>query len=183
MKLIKLRGSYAIGENEFAKVDDEDYDFLMQFKWYTQTKKGDSTSYVYRSYWEDAKVKRETMHRDVMKAKKGQIVDHKDHNGVNNQKSNLRICTPSDNMRNRISAPNKSSKYLGVFAYIQNFILQDGSKSQYKRYKAVIRLNKDVQLRLGTFPFTEEGEIAAAKAYDVEAKKHHGEFANLNFKD
>ena len=54
------------------------------------------------------------MHRQILNAPKGMVVDHKDGNGLNNRKSNLRLCTPAQNVRNRRPALGSSSKYKGV---------------------------------------------------------------------
>jgi hypothetical protein len=89
-------------------------------------------------------------------------VDHIDHNGLNNQKSNLRICTLAENRRNRRARG--KSKYLGVY-YDNGYI------------RAVISVN-GIQKRLGYFKIEE----TAAMAYDKAATIYHKEFANLNFK-
>ena len=89
------------------------------------------------------------------------IVDHRDGNGLNNQRSNLRWVTKQENNCNR--AGFGSSGFLGV------------SKS---RGKWVAKIRRDgIRYHLGTFV----SEIEAAKAYDAKAIQLHGEFANLNF--
>lgn len=54
------------------------------------------------------------MHRQIMKAKKGEVIDHKNRNGLDNQKSNIRKCTYSENQKNKKPSKNSTSKYLGV---------------------------------------------------------------------
>jgi hypothetical protein len=94
------------------------------------------------------------------------LTDHKDFNGLNCQRNNLRNCTKSQNQMNKKSRG--ASNYLGVH-------YQYWKDSKY--ITASIRLKRDC-FYLGIFK-TEE---AAARAYDVKAKELFGEFANLNFK-
>lgn len=94
-------------------------------------------------------------------------VDHIDHNGLNNQKSNLRNCTHRQNAMNNSSRG--SSKYLGVSIV--------GRGRQKGMISAEIKMNYR-KIHIGVF----STEIEAAKAYDKKAKELFGEFANLNFK-
>jgi hypothetical protein len=89
MKEIILSSDYS------TIVDDEDYEFLKKFKWYLN--KGKITFYA------RAKIngKMVRMHRLILKANSTQIIDHKDRNGLNNQKDNLRFYTLSQNAMNR----------------------------------------------------------------------------------
>ncbi len=110
------------------------------------------------------------MHRQIMGVTNEKCdVDHKDRNGLNNQRSNLRICSRSNNSKNRTSRKNSSSKYLGV-----HFHKQKGKNSKW-----VAQIFVDgAPIYLGRFTI----EADAARCYDVAALKYHGEFANLNFK-
>jgi len=155
MKEIKLT------QGKIALIDDEDYGYLNQFKWCAD--KLGSTFYAKRRLYISIKEQYNIyMHRIIMNAPKGMEVDHIDHNGLNNQKYNLRICTKCQNNRNKL--PSGKSKYLGVSA-------------EDIKYKAEIMINHN-KIRIGRFT-TEE---AAARAYDKKAKEYFGEFANLNFK-
>lgn len=149
-------------------VDDEDYDFLMQWKWNPYKRKSDNTTYAARTLHENRKsVYVIRMHRVIMKIDDPNVViDHMDHNGLNNQKSNLRVCAQKFNSKNTSSRTNSSSKYLGV-----------GWDSKRGKWKAKMRSNGK-EIFIGRF----DSEIDAAKAYDEAAIKHHGEFANPNFK-
>jgi hypothetical protein len=89
--------------------------------------------------------------------------DHKDLDGTNNRRNNLRPCTQQQNGRNCGPKKNNKSGYKGVSFY--------GGK-----YHASISTG-DKQLRLGRFSNPQD----AARAYDKAAKEHFGEFAWLNF--
>ena len=103
------------------------------------------------------------MHRIILNAPNHLLTDHIDRNGLNNQKSNLRLCTYAENSRNR-KAYGKS-KYHGVF-YSRNSI------------RAAIYINNKLKYLGNSF----KTEKDAANAYDKAAKIYFGEFANLNFK-
>jgi hypothetical protein len=157
MKLIKLT------QGKFAMVDDEDYEYLNQFRWHAHKMRNTYYAEKNGKQINNVREKPDSMHYIIMNTPKELQVDHWDRNGLNNQKSNLRICTHSQNQSNRKSSGR--SKYLGV------------SFSEYGRVRATIRLYGKTK-HLGYFEFNEE---AAARAYDEAAKKYHGTFANLNF--
>lgn len=152
----------------FAKVDDDDYEFLMQWKWHFIICKN---KYIYavRLHGQNTKkAKAILMHRVILGLSKKNIVgDHIDGDTLNNQRYNLRKATASNNSANRKASKNGTSKYLGV--HWHNYHKKWASK--LRRYNKVIHL--------GYF----ENEIEAAKAYDIAAKKYHGDFARLNFKE
>lgn len=107
-----------------------------------------------------------TMHRLVMGAKKGDEVDHRDENGLNNRRNNLRFCTSSQNKCNRTKpAAAGTSRFRGV-----------SWDTQTGRWRAQIMMGKKHR-RIGRF----KSEDEAAKAYDTAARKIHGVFARLNF--
>jgi len=82
-------------QGRFAIVDPDDYDWLNQYKWYAA--KCRTTFYAYRSKTRTTV----NMHREIMCAPKGMICDHKNHNGLDNRKSNLRLCTNRQNQKAR----------------------------------------------------------------------------------
>ncbi len=143
-------------------VDDEDYDFLSQFKWYADTyRRG---QYAKRNIWnsETKKSKTQLMHRIIMAPNSTEQVDHIDGNGLNNQKSNLRLCSNSQNLRNRKEQKNNTTGYKGV-------------STHGKKYRATIFVNSK-QIYLGSFLTKEE----AALEYNKAAIKYFGEFAGIN---
>ncbi len=152
-------------QGQFAIVDDEDYEWLNQWKWYVQ--KCGTFSYVARSKRLKTEKKHMTilMHRLILSACKGEDVDHINHNTFDNRKVNIRICTRAQNMANANPWKNKSSKYKGVF----------WSKHD-KKWVTQITYNYKT-IHLGYY----KNEVDAAKAYDTKALELFGEFAKPNF--
>ncbi len=111
MKLIPLNiiQKKSKGNGLFAKVDDEDYDFLMQYNWFAHKSK--NTHYAETNGISNKTIK---MHRLIMNPPPDMLIDHINRDGLDNQKSNLRICNYSQNNLNRIF-PKSKSKYRGVY--------------------------------------------------------------------
>lgn len=159
MKEIKLT------QGKVALVDDEDFEYLNQFKWYANKSYTTETYYAERTAIISGKKINIRMHRVILGIKNGKIrVDHKDRNGLNNQKENIRTCNASENGGNRKASKNSTSKYLGV----------SWDKNRQKWRSTIMKNRK--QIPLGRF----DSEIDAAIAYNLEAVRVHGEFANLN---
>jgi len=112
MKQIPLYGQY--GHGKFALVDDEDYDELIKYRWFGIYAKVSSNIYVVKNTRINDKWTNRRIHQIIMQPKKGEIIDHIDGNTLNNQKSNLRICTHQQNSSNKRKYKNGSSKYKGV---------------------------------------------------------------------
>ncbi len=162
---------------KFAIVDPEDFDRLNCYRWYAS--RDNHTCYAKRYVSKAQRQKNNAsafMHREVMKYKLSAarstlsanlLVDHINHNGLDNRKANLRVVTPAENSRNkRLFAKPSASGYRGVW-YNPN----------KKRFRASITFNYK-KIHIGSF----KNPKAAAKAYDTAAKKYHGQFAVLNFK-
>lgn len=167
-------------QGHVALVDDDDYDYLMQWKWQLNNiyRKKEKSKYVYagRKTWIKKQPRNQSrkvvfMHRVIMDAPINMVVDHIDHNGLNNQKNNLRVCSPTQNKHNRL--PSGKSKYLGVHIFFHKT-----TSGTYRYIRSAIKISGKMK-HLGVFKTEEE----AAMAYDVVAKEQYGEFANLNFKD
>jgi hypothetical protein len=106
MKTIKLTQGLE------AMVDDEDYEELSKYKWYSSI--SDGRCYAMRNITKkQGKQDHLLMHKEIAKTPKGMYTDHIDGNTLNNIKSNLRIVTNRQNGQNRHE--NKSSKYVGVY--------------------------------------------------------------------
>lgn len=149
------------GESFF--IDDEDYERVKNITWCLNGRR-----YVNGR----CKVTQRTVniHRVILDAPLNMQVDHIDRDPTNNRRENLRLCTKSENQKNKNSRG--GSKYLGVCFHVR--------KGRATAIIASIRIGVcGKSVYLGVFP-TEE---AAARKYDEMAKIHHGEFANLNFKD
>lgn len=144
-----------------ALVDDEDYNALMQFKWYVACNK--KTFYAARHLRGGTHF----MHRQIMGLIPGdkRTIDHRDGNQLNNQKSNLRFCTQRQNCRNQKPRKGCSSRYKGV-----------SWEAGCGKWRAIIK-NQNKPQDVGYF----KNEIDAARAYDQKAKELFGEFAWLNF--
>ena len=99
----------------FALVDDEDFEYLNQWIWCLKGDRKRNTLYCHRAIrLENGKWSTLVMHREIMKPEKDKVVDHIDHDGLNNQRNNLRIVTKAQNRHNSLPNRNSSSKYLGV---------------------------------------------------------------------
>jgi len=148
-----------LSQRKFAIVDAEDYDRFSKYKWHASNK--GQTSYAQRN-GPDGIV---CMHRLIAGAPPHLVVDHINHNGLDNRKKNLRLCTQAQNIYNSLPRRNCSSKYKGVYLH-----------KRTNRYRATIRY-KGKRFHLGSF----KNEVDAAKAYDKKACELFGQFAYLNF--
>jgi len=102
-------------QGKYAIVDDEDFVILNQHKWNAVQYKGNKTWYAKRNQRVNGRQRTVLMHRQVMSAPPGLSVDHINHNGLDNRKSNLRICSHKENMFNRTPDNNTSSRFKGVY--------------------------------------------------------------------
>lgn len=157
MKLIPLT------QGKFAKVDENHFDSLNQFRWTLKTSKRTKVLYAKRFAIVDGKHTTIQMHTAIMCPPKGFQVDHIDRDGLNNQTSNLRITTRAQNQRNQKKHSKGSSQYRGVC-------------KAYKGWTARISVDNR-QITLGTF----KDEVEAALAYDIASCKYHGEHGRRNF--
>jgi hypothetical protein len=144
-------------------IDDEDFVYISRFHWYSY--KHGYTYYALRKKRPGKGSSNVQMHREIMKNPECFEIDHKDGNGLNNQKSNLRICNRSENLQNSRKRKDNTSGYKGV--WFQKTI---------KKYVAQITNNKKI-IYIGVF----KTAIDAAIAYDFEAKRLFGCFAKTNF--
>jgi hypothetical protein len=152
MKQIQLSDNRGV-----ALVDDEDYERVSAHRWALEHL-GYAQTYINR--------KAVFMHRFVMGAGKGEIVDHANRNKLDNRRENLRFCTKAQNNINSPVGPRSTTGFKGVYV----------TDRKARPYRAHIVVNNK-QLYLGEYPDL----ISAARAYDEAAKKYFGEFAWTNF--
>jgi hypothetical protein len=154
-------------KGQVALVDDEDYEQLIAHKWYYGRGKDRHTGYAHRKQYANGKSMVLLMHRVILgPIPDGMEVDHIDHDGINNTRQNLRICTHTQNQQNHtVRRQVKSSQYKGV-----SFSTNVG------RWRAGIR-NNTHWLGLGYY----DTEYLAACAYDAAARELFGAFACTNF--
>jgi len=143
---------------QIALVDKADYELLCQYKW--QAIPAVHGFYATAAIKMNGRWTTVQMHRLIMAATAGQMIDHKNGNPLDNRKHNLRLCTHSQNNANQRGK--RHTRYKGV--------CRCGN-----RWKARIGWQKKV-FQVGMF----ETEVEAAEAYNLAARRVHGEFARLN---
>jgi hypothetical protein len=155
-----------LNDGLFTILDLMDYYHFAHFKWFVSGRRG--KFYAARSFRQNKKnYKLFPLHREIMNAPKGRIVDHENGDSLDNRRANLRFATHAQNSSNRHKKPNTSSRYIGV-----------AFEKRTKRWTATIKRNGKIYWG-GRF----DNEIDAAKARDKLAKKYHGKFARLNFSE
>lgn len=154
MKGINLAGG------KITLVDDEDFEKLSRYSWHLGGR-----GYACRSIRKNKKTVQVLMHREVLNVPAGMETDHVNRNKLDNRKSNLRICTSTQNKQNQPAKPYNTSGFKGVCWH-----------KGFDKWTARIRVDRK-QINLGCFSTAEE----AAKVYDVAARKYHGEFAVTNY--
>jgi hypothetical protein len=158
MKIIKL----TLGKEVI--VDDEDFKRLNKWKWHFH-KPNYARRRQYFGRINGKEISRMLeMHREIMNAKEGEEIDHKNHNGLDNRKENLRRCTHSQNIANSTIWKHNTSGFRGV-----------SLNKKLKKWVSYITLNQKF-IHLGVFNNKRE----AALAYNIASQKYFGEFAYQN---
>ena len=156
MKTLKLT------QGKIAKIDDCDYEEIKEHSWFAHRSKKKNikdTWYAGTNIRINGKLKTIHLHTFIMNTPKSYDIDHINGDGLNNQRSNLRICTRSENLRNRKKVTG-TSKYKGVSFY-----------KTTKKWRSQIDGK-----HLGLYDTEEE----AAKVYNNFAICLFGEFAKIN---
>ena len=144
-----------------TQIDDEDFEWLNQWKWYANGKRG--ISYAVRSAISDGRQIKIRMSRLILDCQPDAMVDHINGDTLDNRRLNLRICKSGENRMNSIKRKAAGSRFKGV------------TKHPCGKFQVMICKN-NIHIYVGLF--TEERE--AAHAYNVAAIEHHGEYARLN---
>lgn len=105
--LVKLNGKK--GEGKYAIVDDDDYEKVSKIVWNCDTEGYAISNFGLR------------MHRFIMDPPSGLVVDHINHDKLDNRKSNLRVCTTFDNNQNR---PRKRSRDVDLPSYVYRYFVK-----------------------------------------------------------
>ncbi len=176
-----------LSQGKFALVDRGDYAGVIRYSWYaakTPSRFADSPFERGRSsgdkplrgtgplqgescvWYAVRKDKGRTirMHREIMRPGRGQVVDHINHDGLDNRRCNLRVCSHAENLRNQRGQVGRSSRFKGV-----------SRDKRLGKWRAQI-WHAGRHYYLGLYV----SEIEAARAYDAKARELFGEFAYLN---
>jgi hypothetical protein len=138
------------------KIDDIDFPTIQKYKWYVNI----------HGYIIGKKNNRNfQLHRFIMKAPDGVLVDHISGDKQDNRRDNLRFCTKTENAQNSKKQRGNRTGYKGIWYH-----------KHRSKYYASIRVNGK-QKHLGVF----NTDIEAAHAYDKAALFYFGEFARVNF--
>lgn len=150
--------------------DNEDEYFVSQHSWYVWKAPTSDLYYARTHIRIDGKQTTRLFHRLLLNIVDPKTdVDHIDHNGLNNQRENLRVCLRINNSHNRRKTTQKqSSQYKGVY-----FVANPSYSSRPWRARICI---EGKRINIGNFSKEED----AALAYNIEAKKYFGEFAYMS---
>lgn len=149
-------------------IDEIDIPLINHYKWYAHKEctKGYEQWYAYApAVLANGRKSQVKLHRLITNALPNQFVDHWDHNGLNNTRENLRVCTPAQNAQNQRRNSINTSGFKGVSWHKQgnkwaSYIKIEGKRKSLGLYHNIIE---------------------AAVAYDEVALKVFGKFAYLNF--
>lgn len=145
-------------------IDDQDEGVARQFQWYRNSPDNSDRFYAMAKPYVNGKQPTIWMHRLILDAKKGQYVDHVNHDGMDNRRCNIRLCSQSQNNANNRCV-------VGISGYRGVYPVRRGSS-----WLAAIQ-HHGITIRLGVF----SDKVNAAIARDKAALHYFGEFATLNF--
>ena len=151
-----------LSQGKVALVDKEDYDELSKYKWSALRHR--NLYYAGRGHRDPETGKKSVifMHRQILNTPKGMFTDHISGDGLDNRRSNLRICTHAENNRNVGKPRTNTSGYKGVVWNRGKWVAQIWAEGKLKN--------------LGRF----ESKELAYEAYCQASKKYRGEFSRLD---
>ncbi|HUX18998.1 MAG TPA: AP2 domain-containing protein [Acidithiobacillus sp.] len=154
----------SLTQGQVALIDDEDFELVSKYTWYAHWNPKTKSFYARTNTRKvDGKWPILQMHRLIMNAQPGEEVDHIHHSTLDNRKSELRLCTGSQNQHNRGLQTNNTSGYKGLCWF-----------KQRQKWQANIMLNGKKK-HLGYFTTPE----LAHEAYCKAAHELHGSFARV----
>jgi hypothetical protein len=179
-------------------VDDEDYDWATQWKWHAHLSPHQNTVYAKRTVEMSGQKWHLVLHRELSKRLgfTAETVDHKNGDGLDNRRANLRPASVQQQQRNRPKRRGALSKYKGVWRYRDkwraqvSYGLYCNERDAISAYEAVahaVPARSGGVCRCGTkwrvrfYVAYSDNEAEAAHAYDAAARTLYGEFAVLNF--
>jgi len=162
-----VSATITLTQGRVAIVDEADHEWLSQWKWCATTRGRNGELVAIRNVWERGQHSMILMHRALLDAPEGMLVDHINHDPLDNRRSNLRLCTQTENLANQRKTRG-SSAFKGVY--------WDRSR---QAWAAQIGRHGTPGAFLGRFA----SELDAAEAYDAAAAERWGEFALLNFSE
>jgi hypothetical protein len=138
-----------------------DYERISVLKW--RPHYGSKRQYFVHSI---AKPRQELMlHRFIMNATKGTVIDHINGNTLDNRRENLRVCSHSENMKNSKKRSNGKCPYKGVYF-----------NKHVNKWNPQIKVDGK-RISLGYYLSAEE----ARNAYNEASRKYHGEFGRISY--
>jgi hypothetical protein len=154
-------------QGKVAIVSNKDYKRMMEYKWCAAFDSNGNWRAVRHSSMKDGKRKTIYMHREIKNAPDGMQVDHRNHGTLDNRRSNLRICTGSQNLQNKRVQSNNISGVAGVCWCKRN-----------KKWVAQIRIDK----RRKHLGYYDDLKCAIVARYAAE-RKYFGKFRYNSKKD
>lgn len=151
-----------LSRGKVALVSPEDATEVSRFRWYAVRFPNQYTWYAYRH---DG-ARPVAMHRHILNVQSGVLVDHRNRNGLDNRRGNIREATNRQNIANSRRRRSNTSGYRGVHRHTETG-------------RWIAQCRGGTPRSLGSFDTAEE----AAKAYDRAARERYGAFAALNFPD
>jgi len=158
----------SLTQGQQTVIDAEDWPRVSAHSWYACRYQNGFYACTKGTY-PDGRRQTLGLHRFIMEAGRGDVVDHIDGDPLNNTRANLRFATPGQNRANSRVAYSTRSGYKGAY-------WKSGNRRNH--WEAQVRHAGKCHF-LGCFFTAEE----AARAYDIAARELFGQFAHLNFPD